>query len=133
LTAVRTVTPDIALEKHNIFQAYAYVKDADPAKATLNEWFNGTPGTDPISRSSKELVDVDVGSILKLSDTSWQVDWVETSRMPDGTVFSTKRLRAVINLYVDDKGSLPEQTIRLNPLGLYIKNFHWTELDSTGT
>lgn len=126
--AVRAVTPDIALEKRNIYLAYSFVKDSDPSKAVLNEWFNGAPGTDPISRSRKELVDVDVGSILELSANSWQVDWVETARAADGNVFSKKRYRAVLDIYLDEHPNESEGEIRLNPLGLYIRHFHWTEL-----
>lgn len=130
ITAVRSVTPDIAMERRNIYLAYAYVREGDPAKTMLNEWFDGTPGTDPISRSRKELVDVTVGSIVEMTAHTWQVDWRETTRKPDGTVVMRKHFRAYVDIYVDQKIHETESEIRLNPLGLYIKYFHWTELSA---
>ena len=130
ITAVRSVTPDIAMERRNIFMAYAYVRQGDPAKTMLNEWFDGTPGTDPISRSRKELVDVTVGSIVEMTAHTWQVDWRETTRKPDGAIVMRKHFRAYIDIYVDQKPHESESQIRLNPLGIYIKYFHWTELSA---
>lgn len=128
ITAVRSVTPDIDMERRNIYLAYAYVQDNSPAKAILDEWFDGAPGTDPISRSRKELVDVTVGSIVEMTAHTWQVDWRETTRLPDGSLVSRKRFRAFIDLYQAQSPNETEAQIRLNPLGMYIKTFHWTRL-----
>jgi type IV secretion system protein TrbF len=128
LTSVRTITPDIAMARRNILTSYAFVKQGDPAKAVLDEWYAGTPGADPISRSRKELVNIETGGILEQTGNTWQVDWTETTRLPDGTRYSRKQYRMTIQVYLAEHPDENESEIRLNPLGIYIKSVHWTEL-----
>lgn len=130
ITDTRGVTPDLYLEHRNMFYAYAYVKPQTPAYQELTQWFTGTPGEDPISRSKKELVNVTVGTIIEMSADSWQVDWREDTRLPDGRLVRKEHYRGVFTLQVGSPGPETERHIRLNPLNLYIKNFHWVKLNA---
>jgi type IV secretion system protein TrbF len=126
----RLVTPDMALQRRAIFTVYALLKAKDPATIKMNEWYNGIKDKDPFTRATKETVDVEIASVLPISDAAWQVDWRETERDRDGTVLGTPmHMRAVLDVYIAAQENASEEQLRQNPLGVYVKDFNWQRTD----
>ena len=73
---------------------------------------------------------VDISSINQISDTAWQVDWVETTRDRDGNLKTTPvRMRAIVRVYVQPLGQgATAADIARNPLGIFIQNFDWSQI-----
>ncbi|HFC1432379.1 TPA: VirB8/TrbF family protein [Neisseria gonorrhoeae] len=121
----RTVTTDIALQRKYVLNTYAMLNPKDAAAAKMNEWLNGTPESSPFKRAAKELVSVEIKSVLRQSDNSWQVDWVETTRAHDGKLLKPpQNMRALLNIYYVPPTT--EQQIIVNPIGMFIRDFSWS-------
>ena len=67
-------------------RVYAVLATGDPATAKMNEWLNGTPESNPFKRADTEMVSVEIKSVMPQTDSTWQVDWVETVRDRKGVM-----------------------------------------------
>lgn len=124
----REVTADIEIQKRRIFAAYAHISQADPSFTTANEYFKAN---DPFERAKTETVVVEVESPLSLGNGAWQIEWVERRRDRKGkTLGKTKRYQAVLHT-AHAKASRDIKRIQVNPVGLYITEFNWTEMLAT--
>jgi type IV secretory pathway TrbF-like protein len=65
---------------------YSKLAPNDPATAKMNEWLNGNADASPFKRAAKEMVSVEIKSVLPQTPDTWQVDWVETTRDRQGAV-----------------------------------------------
>lgn len=119
---LRTVTPDVHLEESAIKTVYAHLNRNEPAEGEVNGYFSHN---NPFKRAAKELVDVEILSVLQVSPQTWQVEWNETERDRQGHVTRAKRMKAMVTVEIVPPET--ERTIRDNPLGLYVKNVNWTE------
>jgi len=126
---MRTVTPDIALQRKAIFRAYSMLSKKDSATAKANEWLNGTPESSPLKRAATEMVSVEIASVLPQTPDTWQVDWVETTRDRQGVVKGQPvRMRALVTVYsVPPTPQTTEDDMRNNPLGIYVRDFSWSK------
>jgi Type IV secretory pathway, TrbF components len=121
----RTVTTDVSLQRKNILDCYAMLSVNDPATQKANEWF-GKPDASPFQRAETTIVNVEIKSILKQSDNTWQVDWVETTRTHDGKIAKDpENMRGLFTTYVI--APTDEKQVFNNPVGLYIKDFSWSQ------
>ncbi|MDX2481722.1 MAG: VirB8/TrbF family protein, partial [Desulfuromusa sp.] len=130
ITDARLVSPDVALQRAAIFRVYAKLSPNDPATVKMNEWMNSTEDSSPFKRAAKEMVNVEIKSVLPQSPDTWQVDWIETTRDRQGAISAqpvTKR--ALITVYTAEhtKKTTEEQT-RRNPMGVYVRDFSWSRL-----
>jgi type IV secretion system protein VirB5 len=124
ISSARVVTPDVALQRKAILKLYAFLSANDPATEKMNEWLNGIS---PFKRAEKEMVSVEIKSVLAQTKNTWQVDWLETLRDRQGVIKETKNMRALITVYTAENTSqTTEEQIRLNPLGIYIRDFSWS-------
>lgn len=124
ISSARVVTPDVALQRKAILKLYALLSASDPATEKMNEWLNGNS---PFKRAEKEMVSIEIKSVLAQTTNTWQVDWVETLRDRQGVIKETKNMRALITVYTTGNTSqTTEEQIRLNPLGIYIRDFSWS-------
>lgn len=124
----RTVTPDAQLQKKAILSVYALLPPNEGSIIKMNQWFNGTKESSPFKRAEKLTVSVNIQSIVAQSEQTWQVDWVETVYDRSGKVLERLNMRALLNVFVvppDQKVSLEQ--IRINPTGLYIRDFNWSK------
>lgn len=126
---VRTVTPDIALQRKAVFRVYSLLAANDPATAKTNEWLNGTEDSSPFKRAAKETVDTELVSVLQQSPDTWQVDWLETVRDRQGVIKEkAQRWRALVNVYtIPATPSTTEEEILSNPLGVHVRDFSWSK------
>jgi type IV secretory pathway TrbF-like protein len=131
ISSARTVTADVALEREAVFRVYAMLQTKDPAKVKIDEWWNEQRKADPFNRAASETVDVEIASALPLSDSAFQIDWMETIRDRDGNLKEPPyRMRAILNVYtapVDRRAT--EAEIARNPLGVYVRDVNWSRVN----
>jgi type IV secretory pathway TrbF-like protein len=125
---LRTVTPDVALQRKAVFRAYAMLSSSDAATAKANEWLNGTEDSSPFRRAAKETVSTEIVSVIPQTPDTWQVDWIETVRDRQGILKGQPyRMRALVTVYtVPATPQTTEEQVRNNPLGIYVRDFSWS-------
>ena len=126
----RIVTPDVALQRRAVFRVYAKLSPNDPATAKMNEWLNGHAEASPFKRAEKEMVSVDIRTVLPQSPDTWQVDWVETRRDRQGTVTGPPvTMRALVTVYTAEISSqTTDEQLRNNPMSVFVRDFSWSRI-----
>lgn len=125
----RRVTSDFNLQRDNILKVYSYVNQGDPSQQKLHNWFNPNDGKHetPFQKGQRgETTDISVQSILQLSPSSWQIDWLETSYSNKGVTLMSDSYRAVLDLYQLELDSNNLNDVINNPLNIFVKDFRWT-------
>ena len=117
----RSVTPDAVVQKGYIDRTYAMLRTSDPATEKINGWFRSNS---PFEKARAATVAVEVNNIVPLSNQSYQVDWTEYERDRKGKETGVRRFRAVATVVLTPPQD--EAVIRLNPIGLYIRDLDWT-------
>lgn len=88
---------------------------------------NYARGADPFAYIGEKMVAVQVTSVVRASDQSFQVKWTETA-YERGAEAGTSRWTAILTVAM--KSPADAEALRKNPLGLYIDAVDWTrELD----
>lgn len=124
VTLVRSLSIDPVVVRQNWFDAYDYTTDR--GAAVLNEYARAN---DPFARVGNESVTVQITSVVRASDTSFNVRWTE-QRFVNGAPADTQRWNAVISTVLQYPRS--EQRLRKNPLGIYVNGLSWSrELDAS--
>ncbi len=121
VASFRSVTPDAVVQKQYIDRTYALLRMPDPATEKINSWFRGNP---PFEKAKAATVSVEVNNVVALSNHSYQVDWTEYERDRKGKETGTRRYRGIATVSLTTPQD--EATIRLNPIGLYVRDFDWT-------
>lgn len=126
----RIVTPDVALQRKAVFRVYAKLAPNDPATAKMNEWLNGHAEATPFRRAEKEMVSVEIRTVLPQSPDTWQVDWVETRRDRQGSVMGEPAtMRALVTVYTAEvSGQTTDEQLRNNPMSLFVRDFAWSRI-----
>lgn len=130
IISARMVTPDVALQRKSVFRVYSMLSPNDAATAKMNEWLNGTPDSSPFKRATKEMVSIEIKSVLPQSPDTWQIDWIETTRDRQGILKGKPmNMRALVNVYTAAPTSqTTDDQLRNNPLGIYVRDFSWSNL-----
>jgi type IV secretion system protein VirB5 len=117
VTEFRGISSDSEILYQNITRCYARVTEPCNRKMTaaLRE-------EDPFSLVGKIKRVITVESVLRLSTQTWQVDWIEST---SGTSTGTKRMRGVFTV---ELLNVSAKQRALNPLGIYIDDYDFTEL-----
>lgn len=122
ISNVRSVSTDPVLVKHNWLDAYDFATDR--AAIFLNEYARSN---DPFAGIGQRSVSVQVTSVVRASDTSFQVKWTE-SIYERGSLAKIERWTAMLTVVMQP----PKTTdaLRKNPLGLFVNAIDWArELD----
>ena len=125
ITAVRTISLDPVLMRQNWLAAYDFVT---PRGAR----FLGDYARDanPFGAVGTRTLSVQVTSVVRASDTSFQVKWTE-SAYERGNLNGTSRWTAILSVVMRPPNSA--EVLRKNPLGLYVDGIDWSqELDTSG-
>ncbi|WP_413043882.1 conjugal transfer protein TrbF [Pseudomonas sp. YJ42] len=124
ISLVRALAIDPVVVRKNWLEAYQYTTDR--GAATLNEYARNN---DPFTRVGKESVTVEVTSVVRASDSSFQIRWDER-RYISGAPAGVERWTAVLSIVLQPPRT--EERLRSNPLGLYVNGLSWSrEFDTT--
>ncbi|QTD44138.1 conjugal transfer protein TrbF [Ottowia testudinis] len=115
---VRGLSIDPIVVRQNWLDAYNYT--TDKGAVVLNDYARVN---DPFARIGKESVTVQITSVTRASDTSFNVRWTET-RYVNGALDRTERWNAVISIVQQTPRT--EQRLRKNPLGIYVNGLSWS-------
>jgi type IV secretion system protein VirB5 len=122
ITNVRSVSLDPVLMRENWLSAYDFVNDR--GALFLGEYARAA---NPFADVGTRTVSVQVTSVVRASDRSFQVKWTETA-YERGSLAGTSRWTAILTVAVRPPSSA--ETLRNNPLGLYVEAIDWSrELD----
>ncbi|TWT20295.1 conjugal transfer protein TrbF [Luteimonas marina] len=125
VTLVRSLSIDPVVVRQNWLDAYGYATDR--GAAALNDHARSN---DPFARIGRETVVVQITSVVRLSDSSFQVRWTER-RYVDGAGAGLERWTAVISFVLQPPRTA--EALRRNPLGIYVNGLSWSrELDTEG-
>jgi type IV secretion system protein TrbF len=113
---VRSIPDDPVVLRQNWLDAYNYV--TDKGALALNDYARTN---DPFSKIGKAQVTVDVSSVIRASDDSFRVEWVERHYVDDALA-ATERWSAILTIVVQT----PTDADRLkkNPLGVYVHSLN---------
>jgi len=126
ITDVRSLSIDPIVVRQNWLEAYEYTTDR--GAATLNDHARSN---DPFSRIGQSSVAVQINSVVRASDSSFQVRWTER-RYVNGEAAGLERWTAVLAIVL--QAPRTEERLRRNPLGIYVNGLSWSrELDATDT
>jgi type IV secretion system protein TrbF len=116
---VRSIPDDPVVLRQNWLEAYNYV--TDKGALALNDYARTN---DPFSKIGKAQVAVDVSSVIRASDNSFRVEWVERHYVDDALA-ATERWSAILTIVVQT----PTDADRLkkNPLGVYVHSLNWSK------
>jgi type IV secretion system protein VirB5 len=120
---VRSVSIDPVLVRQNWLEAYDFATDR--AALFLNDHASTN---DPFAAIGTRSVSVQVTSVVRASDSSFQVKWTEQS-YDRGSLAGDTRWTAILTTVTQ----LPRtaEVLRKNPLGLYVNAIAWSrELDA---
>jgi type IV secretion system protein VirB5 len=121
VTTFRSITPDAVVQKQYIDRTYALLRTSDPSTEKINSWFRANS---PFEKAKSATVAIEVNNIVALSNQTYQIDWTEYERDRKGKEIGTRRFRGIATVALT--APQDEATIRLNPIGLYIRDFDWT-------
>jgi len=124
ITLVRSLSIDPVVVRQNWLDAYNYTTDR--GAAVLNDYARSN---DPFARIGQESVTVQINSVVRASDSSYQVRWSE-HRFVNGAAAGIERWTAVVSIVLQTPRT--EQRLRRNPLGIYVNGLSWSrELEAT--
>lgn len=115
---VRSVSLDPVLMRQNWLQAYDFVTDR--GNVMLSEYARAA---NPFGQVGDKSVSVQVTSVVRASPSSFQVKWTE-SAFARGALTGTTRWTAILTVRMRQPGSA--ETLRRNPLGLYVDAVDWS-------
>jgi type IV secretion system protein VirB5 len=122
ITDMRSVYVDAAAERAILKEGYAIINRRSDAYTAMNAHMRAH---DPFERAKSETVTVEVHSVLPVSPQTWRVEWREETRRRDGTEPVSMEMQATITLAFSAPSD--EAALRLNPSGLYVNAFDWTQ------
>jgi type IV secretory pathway TrbF-like protein len=122
ISNIRSRSLDPVLMRENWLSAYDF---ASPRGAIfLGEYARAA---NPFADVGDKTVSVQITSVVRASDTSFQVKWLETA-YERGSLTGTSRWTTILTVTVKPPKSA--DTLRKNPLGLYVDAIDWSrELD----
>ena len=116
---LRTVVGDASAQKELLTRAYAYARG--PSVAFLQDHF---AENNPFETARTWRVSVELKSILRLSDKTWQLQWAEERRTIAGPEVDSRDWQAVLTIEEDPPKTT--EALLLNPLGLYVTEIRWS-------
>jgi type IV secretion system protein VirB5 len=124
ITDVRSISLDPVLMRENWLSAYDF---ATARGARFLDQY--ARSANPFGDVGNRTVSVEVTSVVRASDQSFEVKWTE-SEFDRGNLAGTSRWTAILSVTMRPPASAEE--LRKNPLGLYVDAIDWSrELDTS--
>lgn len=115
---VRSVPADPIVLRQNWLRAYDYTTDR--GAAALNDYARIN---DPFARVGQSQVSVEVSSVIRASDDSFRIAWIER-RYEQGQQASVERWSAIVTLVLQPPRDA--ERLRKNPLGIFVHAINWS-------
>ena len=121
---VRSLSIDPVVVRQNWLKAYDFV--TDKAAVTLNEYARDN---DPFSKIGRISIAVEITSVVRASESSFQVRWLERT-FEGGAYKDTKFLTGLFSVVINPPRTAEQ--VAKNPLGIYVHAFNWAQDVTTG-
>lgn len=118
ISDVRSVSLDPVLMRQNWLSAYDFTTKR--GAVFLGDYARSA---DPFGHVGTSTVSVQVTSVVRASDTSFQVKWVETA-YERGALSGTSHWTAILTVVMAPPSNA--DTLRKNPLGIYVDAIDWS-------
>ena len=115
---VRSVPADPIIVRQNWLRAYDFATDRGAVALNDHARVN-----DPFARVGDRQISVEVSSVIRASDTSFRVAWIER-RYENGQLASTERWTAILTVVIQPPRDA--ERLRANPLGVYVHAINWS-------
>jgi type IV secretion system protein VirB5 len=123
ITNVRSISIDPIIVRQDWLAAYDFA--TDKAALYLNDY---AKKNDPFAQIGTRSVSVQITSVVRASETSFQVKWIEQV-FERGTWARTERWTAILSVVMQPPRTAEQ--LRKNPLGLFVNAIDWSrELDA---
>jgi type IV secretory pathway TrbF-like protein len=123
ISNLRSVSTDPVLVRRNWLSAYDFVTGR--AALFLNDY---AKNNDPFGQIGVKSVSAQVTSVVRASDSSFQVKWTEQV-FERGSLAKTERWTAILTVAIQPPRTA--EALRKNPLGLFVNAIDWSrELDA---
>lgn len=115
-----TIPLDVEVLRQNLENCYAYLTSTTATKFTTR-----LKAESPFNLINVVRQKVLIESLLNLTKNSYQIDYIIETTRPDGTYGEKKKMRAIFTVKMYEP---PADDIIMNPLGIYITDFDFTEV-----
>ena len=116
---VRSIPADPIVLRQDWLDAYNFV--TSKGALALNDYARTS---DPFGKIGKEQVSIDIASVIRASDDSFRVEWVER-HYADDALTATERWSAILTIVVQTPTSASQ--LKKNPLGVYVEALSWSK------
>jgi len=121
IAKIRSIPTDPVVMRNNYLSAYNFV--TAKGRNTLNAI---AAETDPFSQLGKIAVSIEIKSGVKMSDTSYQIQWEELEFNQNGSPAAKQQFIGVFNMVYQTPKN--EKQIMANPLGIFIDFFNISQV-----
>jgi len=115
---VRGIAADPIIVRQNWLRAYDFATDR--GALALNDFARAS---DPFGRVGRQQVAVEVSSVIRASDDSFRVAWIERT-YENGQLARTERWTAILTIVV--QLARDAERLRKNPLGIFVHAINWS-------
>lgn len=130
IKTLRTVSIDPALQRNFIFETYHSLQRGDPAINKANVFYKDET-TNPFELGKQINREVEIVSLLEMTSNTYQLDWKEKTYDKSGVLLYIKGYRALVTVYLIPTAVESIDDLIKNPLGIYIKDYSISELNSS--
>ena len=116
---VRSLPADPVVLRQNWLEAYNFV--TDKGALALNDYARAA---EPFGRIGRSQVSVDIVSVIRASDDSFRITWVER-RYVDDALATTERWSAIVTVVLQTPTDA--ERLKKNPLGIYVHAINWSK------
>ncbi|MDH7976124.1 conjugal transfer protein TrbF [Sphingomonas sp. AR_OL41] len=116
---VRSIATDPVVVRQDWLRAYDFTTQR--GAVALNDYARAN---DPFAEIGKVQVAVDVSSVIRASNDSFRIAWVER-RYRDGSLAATEHWSAILTVVVQQP--VTPDALRRNPLGLFVNAINWSK------
>jgi type IV secretion system protein VirB5 len=125
ISDLRSVIADASAEKIGITRAFHFLREGDPAHATIVEFLTQDE-TNPFKRAEVTTVTVQVNSALPITEKTWQLEWLEIERNRQGLETGKSQMKAMLTVAMAE--TTDESVLAHNPIGLFITDVSWNRV-----
>ena len=124
VTDLRSVVSDGVVQRQMIERVYAHIANGSAAQNQISDFYRSDP---PQQRAATQIVTVEIVAAFAPSPSTYEVEWIETTRDINGKVVAETRWRG--NFTLKESKSNDLAAVSLNPLGIYVTNVSWSKVN----